>query len=226
MPYARKRFKPRRKARPSRARPRRKAPSRTWVQTTTPRRQGTLWPDAFKCKLRYSVIYANTGTPATYISIRGNGPFDPETAVGGGQPVGFDQFGAIYSSHYVRGCSIATRSVQAAGAPVTQVTLYPTTVGSMSAQDSAQPYSKSRIVAADTSGKAMVRGYITTNKVFGRDTTKETGFFGGTGVLPLTQWYWHLRIEALDGVSNLSSFSVLYVTYYVTFSNRAKLLDE
>lgn len=47
------------------------------------------------------------GTVATYY--RQNSLYDPEVAVGGGQPVGFDQLALTYNAFYVWGCKAVVR---------------------------------------------------------------------------------------------------------------------
>lgn len=223
MPYVRRKGKARRYRRKARTGTRKARKGAPWITQTPPRRQTSLWPDAFKCKLRYAALY-EAGVGTTYISFRGNGPYDPETAAGGNQPIGFDQLSAIYYNHYVRGSSFTVRFVQGSTPVPCAVTIYPTLDASTSAQDKAQPDSKTRIVGADKSSKCVIRSYMTTNKQYGRDTTKDQKYSGGYAAVPDNQWYWHARIASLDG-STLDGYLIGFITYYITFSGRRKLED-
>ena len=63
------------------------------------------FPQAMRTKLRYStrVEFSRSGTSALQFQLRGNGLFDPQTAVGGHQPRGFDEFMTTYEMYTVHG---------------------------------------------------------------------------------------------------------------------------
>lgn len=57
----------------------------------------------------YHTYNANTLGIGTFLNdykIRGNGMYDPEYAVGGSQPFGFDQYAAIYRKFYVKSSEV------------------------------------------------------------------------------------------------------------------------
>lgn len=222
MPYVRrKKTVRRRKVR----RPARRAYKSTKIVTSrTPRHIATLWPDAFECRLRYSVLLdLGTGGAAVYASFRGNGPYDPETASGGNVALGFTQFAAIYYQHFVKGSSCSVRVLQGSSPAASAVTLYPTSIAGTTADDSAQPGAKTRVLPGDTSGKCYIRSYHTTNKIFGHDVRKDSDYFGGSTVVPSVNWYWHIRSDSADGTTAINAYAVVDLVYYTTFFNRIKL---
>lgn len=101
----------RRKRRRKRAR-RRYAPNPRDLMIST---RGPV-PLSYKTKMRYAtngIIDAGVGTPANVL-YRANDLYDPEQAVGGHQPLGFDQFvGTLYDHFTVLGSKITVDFVSA-----------------------------------------------------------------------------------------------------------------
>lgn len=60
--------------------------------------------------MRYCSYKAHTtGVTPTTSFFRANGPYDPDEAVGGGQPMGWDNMAALYNHHVVLGSKITVR---------------------------------------------------------------------------------------------------------------------
>lgn len=74
---------------------RRVAKGKFWGTFTRP----TVLPNRFKFHTRYvetsMTVTATSGAPNAYI-FRANGLYDPDATIGGHQPIGFDQFMAMY----------------------------------------------------------------------------------------------------------------------------------
>lgn len=71
-------------------------------------------PKTLTRKLRYATQIAITGGAlgaATNVFFRANGCFDPEVAVGGHQPMGFDQYMAMYDHFKVKSSKINVTAV-------------------------------------------------------------------------------------------------------------------
>lgn len=100
---------------------RRKAYKARPMSTTINRVVGI--PDQMFCKLRYSDTYT-LGTLSSFQSvlIRANSLFDPDYAVGGHQPMGFDQYAALYGKYRVYG--VAYRITCIADTPTEHVYLF------------------------------------------------------------------------------------------------------
>lgn len=66
-------------------------------------------PERVLTKLRYcteGIIQASAIKQIEDIVIRANSVFDPEAAVGGGQPLGFDQITPLYGAYRVHACKV------------------------------------------------------------------------------------------------------------------------
>lgn len=85
--------------------------SKRRMRSTTPRLPTTVnfgkqvLPKILRNTLTYVDNYAVTfsGAGLASFSFGANGPYDPQTAIGGHQPLGFDQIGALYDHWYVTG---------------------------------------------------------------------------------------------------------------------------
>lgn len=72
------------------------------------KRMPSLFPDAALVTFRYSVleVQALTKDLLTHFTYRLNSLYDPEFKLGGGQPMGFDQWAALYNRYVVYGGKI------------------------------------------------------------------------------------------------------------------------
>jgi len=186
----------------------------------------------------YLVTLGGLGAPAQF-SIRGNDLFDPETAVGGRQPFGFDQYAAFYQRYCVLGSScsiIAAPAGDASAAPngfnsVYRLNLWPTagalgTLGSgyvqvgTNAPVAEQPYGKSRLISVNASGitpaAGTVKSYMSTAKMFGVSRQAVLGELSYGALVTSSpsaahHWFWNISLE--DSVGTYSTATGRFYVY-------------
>lgn len=208
--------------------------------------------DRTMLKLPYATEYLLTlggiGAPAQF-TIRGNSLFDPEVIVGGRQPFGFDQYAAFYQRYCVIGSSCmlqASPAGDASAAPngfnsVYRLNLWPTassvaTLGSgftnvgANAPVAEQPYGKTRLISVNSlgaaGGAAIVKNYMSTQKMFGVSSTAVMGDLQYSALVsanPSVEWFWNISLE--DSVGTFSTatgrfYVYVRVVYYAVMQER------
>jgi len=76
------------------------------VSQSVPRNRFPGYPRSEKVTLRYVDNTTQTATGLSVFQYRLNGPYDPDEAVGGNQPLGFDQYMALYNRYRVEKCHV------------------------------------------------------------------------------------------------------------------------
>lgn len=200
-------------------------------------RAATAAPEAAIVKLKYSKV----GTLSTVmlteqISIRGNGPFDPEEAAGGGQPVGYDQWKTmfLYYDCYAAHCKVTfIPTTNTVGNANMLVGIIPTT-------DQSTAFSKEDLVSQPfakwMTGKALygsgpdqsVECYMTTRKMFGLTYAQgqSSHYESAVSAVPVRQWFFEVVFASLDGASAPDGQFVIEVTYYTRFYGRQAIYDS
>lgn len=202
-------------------------------------------------KLPYAVEYLVTlggiGAPEQ-IAFRANSLFDPEAAVGGIQPFGYDQYAAFYQRYTVLGCSCfitAAPAGDASAAPngfnsVYRLNLWPT-AGTQAAVASGytpigataavaeQPYGKSKLISVNTigaPGAGMIKSYMSTAKMFGVSTTAvlgETSYSALITANPSLEWFWNISLEDSAGTFSTGTgrfYIFIRLVYYAVMNER------
>lgn len=83
---------------------RRWARPRRWVKQGVP--SGMPLARVTNLRFAYSTIVAPSASTVSTVYMRANSVFDPVQATGGGQPMGFDQWAALYNHYVVLGSKI------------------------------------------------------------------------------------------------------------------------
>ncbi len=183
-------------------------------------------------KLKYTSEDSFSGAPGFSLAYRGNGPFDPEVSVGGSQPVGYDEWSALYDRVRVRGCKIRAQIINTSATIPVVAYVVPSrsSVAPTATLASQMVYSKQSFhnVTGGPLGRALVH-YMTTNKIAG-DRKGIVGFDDIFGSLvtstPSTQWYWHLVGSSVDSINNAVGCIYVTVTYYCEFYSRKRLAQS
>lgn len=114
------------------------------------------FPESKKVRLRYATSLTldppDTGT-LSYTSICANGMFDPELALGGHQPMGFDQWMAVYN-HY----TVSEAVIQMRWVPISATSVTPGVFGVLLDDDSSMPYAGNYLAMVE-SGRAKHSTY-------------------------------------------------------------------
>lgn len=199
--------------------------------------EGMVVPDRARMKLRYfgQKQFNITLGGNQYYSFNANSFFDPDGAVGGGQPVGFDQWSAFYNYYRVRACKFKCTIIQASStaANVTQLILLPTsdTSGTTSQSiivNAQQPYAKTRFtnVQSGSGGVVTLKSYMSTKRILGLTKAMTDGDDQLQAIVstnPARVWYWVVGSVALDGTSTLNAYMDFTMTMYGEFYSRKPL---
>jgi len=199
-----------------------------------------LADNSFRTELVYaeSWQYAATVTSHQYVTFRGNSVYDPYHAVGGHQPLGFDQLAALYQRYNVHGCRMeltcVNNAMRGAGSgfiheeKLVSVVCYPSVeaapISNTLTTLKEQPYAKHMVLSAPLSTGAvrtMTAPYRTTSDVFGQPSNDQDFKSVVTGN-PDKEWYWIVFFKGMNDLP-LDVNLELKVYYDVSFYARKQL---
>lgn len=188
-------------------------------------------PDRLFNKMVYSKEI-NTGSVLSHHEIfRGNGPYDPEYATGGGQPAGYDQMALLYRRYLVHASKVKLKLVNMSSTTgAAHVCLYPSTdkdsiTGGLTTTVQ-YPYAKSIILAPNGSGSSIgeLTNYITTKKIRGEKVI-DTDYGGTVTNWPTREWFWHLYVQGIGG-NNVNIDGIIEIEYMIEWTKREVPEDD
>lgn len=196
-------------------------------------RSPQIAPDRYRCKLKYmsSHDFSTITGGTTWYQFRGNSCFDPYYTGVGSQPVGFDQLSTLYNDYrvYASSCRVEFCATATSNVPV---------VCLINASDSAtgiaslgllaatlNPYSRHTYTGASTGNRAVValKNYMTTKRIFGEKNAQDEDYKAVVTANPTNSWFWNIGTASSDGATSAALIGVVYITYYVEFSNLTAL---
>jgi hypothetical protein len=194
----------------------------------------SLAPSAMRTVLRYTRQTTLTSTIGSTVQqvFSGNGLFDPDITGAGGQPLGFDQWAALYQKYRVlASCievSVLTPSAAANGNALDYMLITPVSDASAFTTfeaGAAQPYAKSWVNNGITGTKVFVpfSSSMETSLILG--VSKATVLSDDELNAPVTanpsnQWYWNVSARSADGTSTSSMYLLVTLSYLVDFWER------
>lgn len=192
-------------------------------------------PDVMRVQLRYISRIGPSGGAIVDIQdfvYRGNGPFDPEFAAGGSQPMGYDQWSAFYRKYRVRAAKITVKTVNNSDSAVWAFIAALNTSSAITnrSQLAEFEYSTTKPIARKGSGDAKneISMYVTTAEIRGRPhdiVDYESGLASLNNTVPSLGWFFHVGAYAQGGNSTTFDTSQeVMVTYYMDFFDRETLL--
>lgn len=207
-------------------RARRYAPRSKIVRYNNRGPKGMIFPDQYTTKLRYNELFSFGGAPQGYRQYRANSCFDPVLALGGGQPMGYDQLSALYLRYRVNSCSIKVNFSNLTNVPC-YVVAYPLTTSSIPAglqNDLEQRYSKNKMLGGNASrGFCSLTNSVNIAKIMGQPTILDDKYQSSTGSDPLQVIYWNISIYSVDSTTLLNVPASIEITYHVTFTDPVRL---
>lgn len=195
-------------------------------------RSPQIIPDRYFVKLRYQCHNNISSIVIADYQYRGNSPFDPEVAIGGRQPAGFDQIMTLYNNFRCHGSKITVEFINGQTGQTPAVAIVPVNAAAIPAytnidQIQQDPYARSSImtIAGGSRDKVMLKAYMTTKKFFGyKSISQETDFIGDVSNNPTIQWYWFVAGVNYSGTATNIEIRVT-ITYFTEFFNRIQLID-
>lgn len=220
MPYRKTKKAPRRKY------GRRKYKRRMGRMVRAPRMGTGIAPAVF-AKLKYVETYSgNTGSAPYQVNYRGNSLFDPNVAIGGHQPLYFDQYMALYGKYLVLGSSMKLTVTNGSNTAALQCVLWPNTdvtvLATVSEVLEQTKASTMRTIPLGQSLAYSTKRYAKTSTVLGLSKVQlgEEELSGTSSANPANEWFWSILFSSIDGSSTVSVAYCVEITYYVKFYDR------
>lgn len=161
---------------------------------------------------------------------RGAGAFDPEFAVGGHQPLGYDEWAMMYQRYRVLSCKItadySTGDVSDDMIPF--ITATETSAGFANADTYIeQPFArKGRIIqtGGGPSGTRLIMNIRTAQFEGDSGALFDKDYTGAIGALPTRDWYYHVGVlNANPALSTAGAFASVVLEYTIRFYDRADM---
>lgn len=200
-----------------------KRTSRTSVRIKSP----SLIPDRYFCKLNYAENFSQNTTTSLFTRVYQSSLFDPRNAVGGHQPLGFDQMAALYDKYIVFGMRYDIQVYNDSSSPVDFAVVWKnvstTTTNFELLQE--RPYSDLHLISGNNAGRAKqrFRGYMSVAKMHGvaKKVINTDDKFNSTVTSdPSLMLYLHLYQIAHDGATSVFLDYMVKITYYACFYDR------
>lgn len=194
----------------------------------------TLQPDRIKVNLKVTA-FANYPFSTNNISRLwfGNNIYRPGNGDFNQQPVGLQNYLALYNQYVVTGSSIHLELVNGSSDQAITgiwIALYPTKASSPISTDvvsaAAQKYVTNRYVGSPiAANKITVNHRMSTTKIFGFNCLTDEDFSGDeAGNDPVKQWYWCVVMSGIDNDPIFPTVQVLIrINYSVQFFNAKNL---
>jgi len=195
------------------------------------RRMGKTNTDAVMVKLLWQSQQFIDDSTTPFLSLRMNSSFDPTVLATTTQPVGFDQWGTMYSKYQVMGNRISVIAINNHQSVGFNFCVYPSNVQAIMTQyttAATTKYATNRYVSPSTGGnpRVVITKYMTPRKIFGRQTGGDVLFSAETDENPELECFWHIRgVDTLPVHANVNLLWQVRMTYYVKFFNRIELVD-
>lgn len=210
----------------------------------------SLIPSTRRVTLRYAIedygsVSIAAGDNFAVFNFRGNSVFDPEEAVGGHQPRGYDQLTALYSHYkvlssainitYSNSANLTTRPIMGIIAqPASAATLAkrpywgitpPELASTIGTPPELQEVPRAKVVQTQwpvTNGIFTLKSKAKTSTILNTRITDKSDLAAASTTNPAAQWYWSiifgLYTGAPAGTTNLGGFTG-YLEYDVVFSD-------
>jgi len=162
---------------------------------------------------------ASTNQTYTWVA---NGLFDPLGTSGTAQPSWFQPWMAMYAKYKVISSSIQLQCTNTTNDPM-EIVVYPTLVTaplSTVVAAKTQPFAASKLIGPSSgSSNGVIRNYIVSSKLFGRNVMGDETFAGNLGTNPASKWYWQIFCTSLSTDYILLNF-IVTIRFKVIFYGR------
>lgn len=152
---------------------------------------------------------------------RGNGLFDPDVQVGGQQPMGFDQWAALYRHYRVIGSKITVTcghqeqiliALNSMGAEAVSYTFDAQNATAMPGSK----YSMAQTSQGPASANVILRSYQRSDSVTGLDKDEDT-LSAQVTADPSAPWYWILTVCNASATTTFYHSFHVRIVYFVEF---------
>lgn len=191
-----------------------------------PSRFSLLAPPEMFVKLEYTDTYVNVAAATVTRSYAFNDLFDPNVSGVGAQPVGFDQWCALYGRYEVTACRTVHELYNTAAANTVLMVVYPS-LSATAVTGTADAAGQPRAVTLRTTGTGAVPFAKTTtmynvSTIIGRNIAS-INYTGAAGASPANRIYTQYVIGSLDGVTLFAITLRVQMFFYVRFYERINM---
>lgn len=186
--------------------------------------KGTGFPTGLKTKLKYSEFFTmnSSGIAPASATYRGNSAFDPNFAVGGHQPLYYDQLAAIYNRYRVTGCKIKLTMSTPSVNPIA-VVMYPTDEANINIADISSACERTWASEGTVNWAQNLtwKRYFDSAKVCGVSKQEYMGsdkYCPANTADPDEPWYIKILAQTTDQTTPSDLRVTACLTYYVTWS--------
>lgn len=149
---------------------------------------------------------------------RANSIYDPDLTGIGHQPMGHDQYQALYKKYRVKASKIEIWYQSQTSGNIQQIAIYPSPDGDVPTSNTdvfESPLTKTTYISdLKSDGRGYLTSYVTSNQVFGSSAlAKDQDCAANFGSNPSKEWYWHVY-GISPGVNNIDLRFTVRITYY------------
>lgn len=161
---------------------------------------GLITSDAQFVHLRYLTEYSFLGAGLGTAVFRGNSLFDPEFAVGGAQPRGFDEWSALYERYIVYSCTIKLTFINEGTTGISGVLVPSLSSSTLTSpfRGLELPYAKAVFIPSVPQGRSYtMQQTMRTSQIWGDTVLNESSFGAVTSTNPSKAWYWQIALDSI-----------------------------
>lgn len=184
------------------------------------------FPDFMFAKLKYTQSYHSSSALQQNFVWRANSLYDPDVAIGGHQPMYFDQYMAVYGYGVCYGSKLTIKAI-GGGTQPSRIAMIASATNSWSADSptdiAEQPYSRMENIPTSGAIGPTMSLYAPTHKLFGlnkRQMENEKDFWFTAGADCAQQTFWTVTWQPADGATTVVNDVQATITYYVKFFRR------
>lgn len=187
-----------------------------------------VMPDSMRVILPYSDTYTATTTYSDRV-FKLNGLFDCNTSGVGAQPIGFDQWMALYAKFEVLRLTYRVDFINLASAVTTECVVYPSissTASTSTLDIIGLPRARYAYISG-TNGKPTdtLRGSVVIKQIIGREQSS-LNYVGTASADPATVFHLHIVVSSVDGVTNLNCQYRVTLDYETLLFSPNQLLES
>lgn len=208
--------------------------SKSYKQALEICKSSNIAPDVMQVQLPYYQSTNLTGGGIADLEVnvfRLNSAFDPDFSGVGAQPLGFDQWAALYGDYRVVGSKIEVKAFADSASNNSVAVIPMTTNAALTVRDQylEQNYCEKQSLGNDTQhGVATINSYMPVSKIHGgpKDIVYyDDALRSAVTTNPTKQFYWHVVGYAMGaGSTNFDIVAETKIIYYIQFLNRKTLV--
>lgn len=188
-----------------------------------------ILPDAIKVKLKYNANFTMSDATVSILDqFRGNSPFDPDYTGGGAQPTFYDQWSALYDKYTVSRSTIRVEAINMSATVPVEMDVWPSNGTAIVGDASEQPRCRTAILPPLTGSgsKKTIKNAGSVKAIMGEKFLDPSQYEATTDSNPTKVQFWNVNASSLDGIGLVNVQYRMFLTFYVTFSQRKMIAES